>query len=87
MTDLETTCRLLDSSGRPYDVRVVFTEFTYTHDDSRETYTNQHHIIVLSVFRLDTDAEVDYQGLPLDQRDTILEACIEHAEKQNIKHN
>lgn len=57
----------LPSHGR---VRILFESISPTHP------------FVAGVFRESDDVEVDYAGLPLEQREVILQSCMDEVKKR-----
>lgn len=67
MKDLDADVLLPLPYGR---VRVMFEVISPT------------HLFIAGVFRSRDDVEVDYAGLPMEHRETILQSCKDEVEKR-----
>lgn len=80
--DLEFVTRIADPNDQDPDggdisVRVMFTGSRL---DPLTEGSSGYDISVYGVFRMDSDAEIDFNGLPQSEQDKIEEGCVKHLE-------
>jgi hypothetical protein len=87
LTTHSTSSIIVDPTDSTLALTVIVT-FSYWGNfapgDAREEFNsyNEDIITIKDVFRGDTGAEVDYNGLEFETRETIKESCLEYIKQQ-----